>query len=309
MEKISVIATDDIDESGMAPLANHPRVDFIREIRPEPARLIEILRLAQAWIVRSETKITADWIAKAPHLRLIGRAGTGLDNIDAAAAAAGGIKVVNTPASNAIAACEHAFGLMLALARHIPQAHSDVRSGEWRKNRWMGTEVFGKTLGIIGLGRIGREMARRAAVFGMTVMAFDPNLKAEDAARVGAALTTLDALLEKSDFITLHAPALPQTKHIINREAFALMKSGARIINCSRGDLLDEDALIHALESGRLAGAALDVFSKEPLVNESPLRRMSNVILTPHLGASTQEAQKKAADGIARLALDFFGLN
>ncbi len=306
MEKLSVLVTDAIDRDGLEPLIQHPGIDTRFELKPAPETLERLLLNAQVWLVRSETKVTKEWIEKSPKLRLIGRAGVGVDNIDVEAAKIHGIAVVNAPDANTISACEHAFGLMIALSRHISQAHSDIKEGRWQKTKWMGMEMHGKTLGIIGFGRIGREMASRAVSFGMNVIASDPFLTSEHAHKAGVRFAPLKELLQTSDFVSLHTPLSKETRHLINAESLSLMKRGARLINCARGGLVDEKALAHALGSGHLSGAALDVFEKEPLPEDSPLRTLPSVLLTPHLGASTHEAQVKVAREIADKVLDFY---
>ena len=301
-----MLVTDAIDPEGLKPLEAHPDIDLRYEVGPTPEKLEKALEGVGAWLVRSETKVTAPWIEKARSLRLIGRAGVGVDNIDLKAATLRGIAVVNAPAANTIAACEHTMGLMLALSRNIPQADADVKGGKWQRAKWMGLELQGKTLGIVGLGRIGREVARRASAFGMRVLALDPFVTSEQAAQLGVTLAPdLKAVLGESDFVTLHAPGSDKTKGLINAETIPWLKNGARLINCARGELIDEAALAEALKSGKLAGAALDVFGKEPLPADSPLRGLSNLILTPHLGASTQEAQSKVATELAQSVIAF----
>jgi D-3-phosphoglycerate dehydrogenase / 2-oxoglutarate reductase len=305
-EKLKVLVTDAIDPEGLKPLEQHPDIDLRYEIAPSPEKLERALEGAGAWLVRSETKVTAPWIEKARALRLIGRAGVGVDNIDLKAATLRGIAVVNAPAANTIAACEHTFGLMLSLSRNIPQADADVKAGQWQRAKWMGLELQDKTLGVVGLGRIGREVSRRAIAFGMKVVAMDPFVTKDQAAELGVTLAAdLAALLGGSDFVTLHAPSSEKTKNLVNAQTLKLFKRGARLVNCARGELIDEAALAEALKSGQLAGAALDVFSKEPLNPESPLRGLPNLILTPHLGASTQEAQSKVALELALSVLAF----
>ncbi len=305
MAKLKVLVTDAIDPAGLRPLESRPDIELRYELAPPPEKLEKALQDAGAWLVRSETKVTKDWIAKAKALRLIGRAGVGVDNIDVPAATLRGIAVVNAPAANTVAACEHAFGLMLALARNVPQADAEVKAGRWQRAKWMGVELHGKTLGIVGLGRIGREMAKRALAFGMTVLGYDPFVSADSARELGAELCALDELLSRSDFITLHAPGSDKTRRLVDAAALAGVKRGARLINCARGELVDIEALASALKEGRLAGAALDVFEKEPLPQDSPLRGLPNVILTPHLGASTQEAQGKVATELAASVISF----
>ena len=306
MEKLKVLVTDAIDPEGLKPLESHPGIDLRYEVSPTPEKLEKALEGVGAWLVRSETKVTAPWIEKAKTLRLIGRAGVGVDNIDLKAATLRGIAVINAPAANTIAACEQAWALMLSLARNTAQADADVKAGNWKRAKWMGVELQGKTLGVVGFGRIGREVARRALVFGMRVIALDPFVTKEQAAEAGAQLANdLKDLLGQSDFVSLHAPGSDKTKGLINVDTLKHFKKGARLINCARGELVDEAALVEALKSGQLAGAALDVFAKEPLPPESPLRSLPNVILTPHLGASTQEAQSKVATELAQSVVAF----
>lgn len=305
MSKLKVLVTDAIDREGLKPLAAHPGVELRYELAPKPEVLEKLLEGVGAWLVRSETKVTADWIGKAPDLKLVGRAGVGVDNIDLEAATRRGVAVINAPAANTIAACEHTFGLMLALSRNIAQADADVKKGEWKRSKWMGTELHGKTLGVVGMGRIGREVAKRALAFGMKVIAFDPFVSDEQARDLGVSLFGLKEVLAHCDMLTLHAPSSDKTKRLLNAESLSWMKQGARVVNCARGELVDEAALVEALKSGRLAGAALDVFDKEPLPEGSPLRSAPNLILTPHLGASTSEAQSRVADELAQGVLAY----
>jgi D-3-phosphoglycerate dehydrogenase len=303
--KLKVLVTDAIDQEGLKPLAAHPQVDLRYELAPKPEALEKLLSGVGAWLVRSETKVTADWIAKARDLRLIGRAGVGVDNIDLNAATRSGIAVINAPAANTIAACEHTFGLMLALSRNISQADADVQKGEWKRAKWMGSELQGKTLGVVGLGRIGREVAKRAIAFGMKVVAFDPFVTAEQASELGVGQAELKDVLGQSDYVTLHAPSSDKTKKLVNAESIGWFKKGAKLVNCARGELVDEQALVDAIKSGRLSGAALDVFEKEPLPKESLLRGHPQIILTPHLGASTTEAQSRVAEELSAGVISF----
>jgi D-3-phosphoglycerate dehydrogenase len=306
VEKLKVLVTDAIDKEGLESLSSHAGIDLRYELAPAPEALEKLLKGVGAWLVRSETKVTKDWIGKAPDLRLIGRAGVGVDNIDIEAATLRGIAVVNAPAANTIAACEHTFGLMISLSRNIPQADADVKAGQWKRSKWMGTELQGKTLGVAGLGRIGREVAKRAIAFGMKVVAMDPFVSTEQAKELGVTpVATLKDLVAEADYITLHVPGSEKTKHLINSESLKWFKKGARLINCARGELIDDAALAEAVKSGQLAGAALDVFSKEPLPADSPLRGIPQIILTPHLGASTTEAQSKVASELAASVLAF----
>ncbi len=305
MPKLKVLVTDAIDPEGLKPLEKNSSIDLRYEVGPTPEKLEKALDGVGAWLVRSETKVTKDWIAKAKTLKLIGRAGVGVDNIDIQAATLRGIAVVNAPAANTIAACEHAFGLMLALARNIPQADADVKAGNWKRAKFMGVELMGKTLGVVGLGRIGREVSKRALACGMRVVAFDPFVSAEQAAELGVEVAPLDNVLSQADFLTLHAPGSDKTKHLLNADSIKKLKKGARIVNCARGELIEEKAFVDAIKSGHVAGAALDVFEKEPLAPESELRKLPQIILTPHLGASTAEAQSKVATELAESVLAF----
>jgi D-3-phosphoglycerate dehydrogenase / 2-oxoglutarate reductase len=305
MQKLKVLVTDAIDPEGLKPLEGHSGIDLRYEVGPTPEKLEKALDGVGAWLVRSETKVTKDWIGKAKALKLIGRAGVGVDNIDIQAATLRGIAVVNAPAANTIAACEHAVGLMLALARNIAQADADTKAGNWKRAKWMGVELQGKTLGVVGLGRIGREVAKRALSFGMRVVGFDPFVSAELAAELGVELGSIDKVFAEADFLTLHAPGSDKTKHLLNADSIKKLKKGVRIINCARGELIDEKALIEAVKSGHVGGAALDVFEKEPLAADSELRKHPQIILTPHLGASTAEAQSKVATELAESVIAF----
>lgn len=255
---------------------------------------------ADALIIRSATKADAALIAAATKLKVIARAGVGVDNVDLEAASAKGIAVMNTPAGNTVATAELAFGLMLALARHIPQAYDSMQAGKWDRKSFMGTELRGKTLGIIGFGRIGRAIAKRAAAFEMSVIAYDPYVTAAD----GVELVDLPTLYGRADYITLHSLVNDQTYHMINAESLAQMKRGVRIVNAARGALIDEAALAEAIKSGQVAGAALDVYEEEPPPAGHPLIGLAGVIDTPHLGASTEEAQVAVAIEAAELVVN-----
>jgi D-3-phosphoglycerate dehydrogenase len=244
-------------------------------------------------MVRSKPKVTKEMIKAGRKLKVIGRAGVGLDNIDVEAAKAAGIQVVNSPEASSISVAEHAIGLMIALLRHIPKAERSMREGKWERKNFMGNELYGKTIGLVGFGRIGREVALRAEAFGMKVLAYDPALTSEDTREYNANLVELDELLRKSDIVSLHVPALPSTKDLINPERLALMKPTAVLINTSRGHAVDEDALYAALKEKRILGAALDVYKNEP-PEGSPLLGLDNILLVPHLGANTDEAQINA---------------
>jgi D-3-phosphoglycerate dehydrogenase len=296
-EKKRVLVKEKISEQGIQTLQR----EFIVTYAPEMSReeLLSCIEGYQALIVRSATQVDEEVIQAGKRLEVIGRAGVGVDNIDVDAATKRGIMVINAPQSNIISAAEHTMALILALCRNIPEADSTLRSGVWDRGRFEGAELFHKTMGIIGLGRIGILVAHRCLAFGMRVIAYDPYISAERAQKEGVEMAdNLDELLAQADFITVHLPRTPETYHMISRREFAKMKEGVRIFNVARGGIIDEEALVEALESGKVAGAGLDVFEREPLT-ASPLFRMKNVIVTPHLGASTHEAQDRAGTMIA----------
>jgi D-3-phosphoglycerate dehydrogenase len=301
---VRVLVTEKLSEAGLELLHR----DFQVDVRPElaPEGLAEAIEPYDALIVRSQTQVTADVIAAGVHLKVIARAGIGLDNVDVEAATRRGVMVVNAPQSNIVSAAEHTMALLLAQARNIPQADRELKAGRWNRSAHQGVELQGKTLGIVGLGRIGALVAQRSAAFGTRVVAFDPYVPKERAKEMGIELMpTLEALLVQADFITVHLPRTTDTEGLIGERELALVKEGARLVNTSRGGIVDEAALAKAIEDGRLAGAALDVFAVEPTV-ESPLFELDNVVVTPHLGASTAEAQDKAGTSVAdmvRLAL------
>lgn len=267
--------------------------------------LLSALADASAILIRSATKVDQEAIAAAPHLKVIARAGVGLDNVDIKSATTAGVMVVNAPTSNIISAAELTVGHIISLSRFIPAAHASLAAGTWKRSKYTGVELYEKTVGIIGLGRIGALITARLQAFGMNVVAYDPYVTAARAQQLGVTLLTLDELLAQSDFITIHMPKTPETTGMISTDQFAIMKSTAFIVNVARGGLIDEDALYAALKSNRIAGAGLDVFVNEPPL-DSPLLSLENIILTPHLGASTDEAQEKAGVSVAksvRLAL------
>jgi len=261
--------------------------------------LEEIIGDFEGLAIRSGTKVTARLLEKATRLKVVGRAGTGVDNVDLDAATERGVCVMNTPGGNTVTTGEHAVAMMLSLARNIPQANASLKSGKWEKSRFQGTELCGKVLGILGLGRVGRIVAERARGLGMRVLTCDPFVTADQARKVGVEKSDLDGILSDSDFISIHVPKNKETQNLIRAENIARMKKGVRIINCSRGGIVNEEDLYEAIVSGHVAGAALDVFSKEPCT-ENPLFGLDKVIVTPHIGASTVEAQEKVAVAIAR---------
>ena len=279
-------------------------VDFQPALGKDKERLATVIGNYDGLAIRSATKVTAKILEWAKDLKVIGRAGIGVDNVDIPAATARGIIVMNTPFGNSITTAEHAISLMLALARQIPEADASTRAGKWEKNKFMGVEIFGKTLGVIGCGNIGSIVADRAIGLKMKVIAFDPFLSQERAADLGVEKVEIDDLFRRADFITLHAPLTDKTRNIVNAGAIKNMKRGVRIINCARGGLVDEGALYEALKNGQVAGAAFDVFVTEP-ATENPLFHLPNVVCTPHLGAATSEAQENVALQIAEQMSDY----
>jgi D-3-phosphoglycerate dehydrogenase len=272
-------------------------VDVITNLKPD--ELKARIKDYHALVVRSATKADAGLIAAADNLKVIGRAGTGVDNVDVPAATRRGIVVMNTPGGNTVTTAEHAVAMLVALARKIPQATASMKSGKWDKKKYEGTELTGKTLGILGVGNIGSVVASRAQGLRMNVISFDPYISEEQADKLGITLVTLDELYAKSDFLSIHVPLTAETRNLVNAEAIKKMKKGARVINCARGGIVDELALAEAIKAGHIAGAAFDVFSKEPPEADNPLIGLDEVILTPHLGASTYEAQENVALAIA----------
>jgi D-3-phosphoglycerate dehydrogenase len=298
---MKVLATDGTSPEGVAYIKSCAQLDIKPALKPE--ELLAIIGDYEALIVRSASQVTAQVIEAGKKLMVIGRAGVGIDNIDVNAATQRGIIVVNAPTGNTISAAEHTIGLMMSLARHIPQANASLKAGQWLKSKYTGIEVRNKTIGIIGLGNIGSAVARRAQGMEMKVIAFDPFVSAERAKQLMVTMVSLEELFKTSDFITIHTPLNATTKGIITEKEIALMKPSVRIINCARGGLIDEELLAKAITEKKIAGAALDVFSKEP-ITESPLFSKDNVVVTPHLGASTAEAQVTAARDVAEQIVD-----
>ena len=287
-----ILIADPIADEGVELLKSRAEVDI--KVGLKIQELLEVVGEYEALIVRSETKVTAEVIEAGKRLQVIARAGIGVDNIDVDAATSAGVAVVNAPTGNTVAAAEHTLALILALSRNIPFAHQSLKEGEWRRGAFMGIEVRNKTLGIIGLGRVGSEVARRALSFDMRLLAYDPFVAPDYARRMGVELLPLEEVLSESDFVTLHTPLTDGSRTLLGARELARMKPGARLINVARGELIDENALLVALQSGRLGGAALDVFSKEP-PGRNLLLEHPKVVATPHLGASTQEAQREVA--------------
>lgn len=302
---MKILVADKIAQSGIDYLRAQSDVEVLEAYGSTPEQLAALASDVDAIIVRSASSVTAEIIAAAPRLRAVGRAGVGVDNIDAEAATDRGIIVMNTPGGNTIATAELAFTHLLCSARPIPQANASMKSGEWNKKAFSkGAELFEKTLGILGLGRIGTEVAKRALAFKMRVLAYDPYLTKARAEQLGVEKVELDALFAAADFITVHMPKTEATENMLNADAFAKMKTGVRIVNCARGGLIDEADLAAAIASGKVAAAGLDVFSAEPLVDDSPLRGYDQVVLTPHLGASTVEAQENVGLEVAEIIVE-----
>ncbi|MEW6732904.1 MAG: phosphoglycerate dehydrogenase [Acidobacteriota bacterium] len=300
-----VLVCGNLSESGLKIFEQAKGIEIDRKPELNQEQLLNIIADYDGVVVRSDTRITAPVIAAGKRLKVIGRAGTGVDNIDVPAATQQGIVVMNTPGGNTITTGEHALALLVALARNIPQATASMKAGKWEKKKFSGVELFNKVLGIIGVGRIGGVVASRANGYGMRVIAYDPYLTREAAAKLNVELVSLDELYTRADFITIHTPLTAETRNLINKEALAKMKTGVRIINCARGGLIDETDLYDAIKAGKVAGAALDVFVEEPLPTNHPLLTLDEVICTPHLGASTVEAQVNVAVAIAEQVVDF----
>jgi D-3-phosphoglycerate dehydrogenase len=291
-----VLVADPVAEDGLALLRPRARVEVVTGDRPALERL---LPEADALLVRSETHVTAELLERAPRLRVIGRAGAGVDTIDVDNATARGIVVVNAPGGNSVAAAEHSLALMFALARRVATADASMKRGEWRRGAYVGSELSGKTLGLVGLGRVGSEVARRALGLDMHVLVYDPYVPEEHAHHLGLEPTELDLLLPTADIVSVHVPLTESTRGILNAARIASMKPGAFLINCARGGLVDEAALLDALDAGRLGGAGIDVYVQEPVAADDPLPRHPKVVATPHLGASTVEAQAQVATQVA----------
>ncbi|MBV9387320.1 MAG: phosphoglycerate dehydrogenase [Chroococcidiopsidaceae cyanobacterium CP_BM_ER_R8_30] len=297
-----VLVSDQIDQAGIDILSQVAQVDVKTGLSPE--ELVQIIPEYDALMIRSGTRVTQEIIEAGTQLKIIGRAGVGVDNVDVPAATRQGIVVVNSPEGNTIAAAEHALAMMLALSRHIPDANQSVKSGEWKRSSFIGAEVYKKTLGVVGLGKIGSHVATAAKAMGMKLLAYDPFISHERAEQLGCRLVEMDLLLQEADYITLHIPKTPETTHLIDKAALASMKPTARIINCARGGIVNEADLMEALQNHQIAGAALDVYETEPL-GDSPLKSLGKeVILTPHLGASTAEAQINVAIDVAEQIRD-----
>ncbi len=305
-EIMNVMICDPISPKGIALLRQCPEFQVtVLEKRLTEAELLPLVKDVDAMVVRSETKVNRKVIEAAPKLRVVGRAGVGVDNVDVEAATQRGIVVMNTPSGNTISTAELTFSMLMALARKIPQAHMSMKAGEWNRKAFQGSELYNKTLGILGMGRIGSEVARRAIAFGMGVLAYDPYLALSRAKAMQVELVELDELYSRSDFITVHMPATDETTGMVNTAAFAKMKKGVRVLNCARGGIIKESDLLEAIKSGQVGGAALDVYETEPPPADFPLRSLPQVIMTPHLGASTEEAQENVGIEVAEAITDY----
>lgn len=304
---INILISDPLSEDGIYPLRQETELDLNIDIKTglQPEELKAIIANYDVLLVRSQTKVTREIIEAADNLKLIGRAGVGVDNIDLNAATEKGIIVVNAPDGNTNSAAEHTTAMIFALSRHIPQAFVSLKEGRWDRKKYVGVELKNKTLGVIGFGRIGQEVAHRAKGNRMNVIAYDPFLTAEKAEKAGVDYGSVEDVAKVADFITVHTPLLDSTRHMINEDIFNVMKDGVRIVNCARGGIIDEDALYNAIESGKVAGAALDVMEEEPFVGNR-LLDLPQVIATPHLGASTIEAQESVAVDVSNDILSYF---
>jgi D-3-phosphoglycerate dehydrogenase len=300
-----VLVSDKLDPQGLEILEQAPGLTVVYEPGLKGDDLLAAVADVDGLVIRSGTQVTAEVIAAADKLKAIGRAGIGVDNVDVPAATARGIAVMNTPSGNNITTAEHAFALLISLARHIPQATASMKSGKWEKSRFTGMELYNRTFAVVGLGNIGRIVAKRAKAFGMKVTAHDPFLSGPAKARAEVELVSFDEMLTRADAISIHVPRTPETTGLLNDETFEKMRPGVLIINAARGGIVDEAALLRALESGRVGGAAMDVFAKEPPSPDDPLVQHEHVICTPHLGASTEQAQINVAIAVAEQVRDY----
>lgn len=300
----NVLISDPLSEEGIQPLRTAENINIVIDTGMKPEELVHRIAAFDALIVRSQTQVTRELISNASRLKIIARAGVGVDNIDLEAATEHGIIVVNAPNGNTNSAAEHTMAMIMSLSRNIPQAYHALKNNQWERKKYIGVELKDKTLGVIGLGRIGTEVSFRAKGQRMNVVAYDPFLTEEKADKMGIGYGTVNEVLQQADFITVHTPLLKETRHLINAEAFQLMKKGVQIVNCARGGIIDEEALYEAIISGKVAGAALDVFEEEPFL-DNKLLELPEVIATPHLGASTIEAQESVAIDASRDVVRF----
>lgn len=301
---MKILVADKISPKGVELFKAQPGYQVVEAYGSSPEQILELVKDVDAIAVRSETKVTAEVIAAAPKLKVVGRAGVGVDNVDIDAATERGVIVMNTPGGNTIATAELTFTHMLCGARPIAQANATMKAGGWDRKKYTGNELNGKTLGVCGLGRIGAEVSKRAQAFGMTVLAYDPFLTENRAQSLGLAKVDLNDIFTKADYITVHMPLNDETRGMIGTEAFAKMKNGVRVFNCARGGIIDEQALVEAVKSGKVAAAGLDVYVDEPLAKDHPLRSLDQVVLTPHLGASTEEAQESVGVEVAEQMIE-----
>ncbi|EFM09810.1 D-3-phosphoglycerate dehydrogenase [Paenibacillus curdlanolyticus YK9] len=298
-----VLVSDPISDLGIQQLVDAADVSVDKKPGLSEDELVAIIGEYDALLVRSQTRVTARIMDAGKQLKVVGRAGVGVDNIDLEAATQRGIIVINAPDGNTITTCEHTFAMMMAVARHIPQAYLKTVGGEWDRKSFLGVELRNKTLGVMGMGRIGSEVAKRAKAFGMNILGYDPFLTEERAAEMGIKLASVDDIVRNADFMTVHTPLTPETRHMISSKQFEVMKKGMRIVNCARGGIIDEQALVEAVDQGIVAGAAFDVFEVEPPAADHPFLTHPKIIVTPHLGASTVEAQENVAIDVSEQVL------
>lgn len=301
---MKVLICDKLDDNSLNKIRS-AGIDVTYKTGMTPDELIATLPGYDVMVIRSATKVKKDIIDAATNLKLVVRAGVGLDNVDVAHAKEKNVEVKNTPGVTTTSVAEHTIGLMIALARNIPQGCASIKDGRWDRKKYAGFELFGKTLGLIGMGRIGQETAKRAKAFGMNIIAYDPLIDPDIASKNDIELIELNEMLGKADYVSLHVPLTPETKHLINAETIAKMKKGARLINCARGGTVDEDALANAIKEGHIAGAAFDVFEKEPPEADNALLSLEQFICVPHLGASTAEGQARAGAEVANIVINF----
>ncbi|MGQ0507748.1 MAG: phosphoglycerate dehydrogenase, partial [Myxococcaceae bacterium] len=306
---MKVLVADDLSADGVEILKKGSGLSVDVKVGLKPPELKAIIGEYEALAVRSATKVNAEIIEAGKKLKVIGRAGVGVDNIDLDAANKRGVVVMNTPGGNTITVAELTIAMMMSISRHIPQATASIRNGKWEKKKFQGRELFNKTLGVIGIGNIGSVVVERCLAMKMKVIAYDPFISAEAAKRLGCDLVSIDDVYRQADYVSIHVPLTEQTKNLVNKDALAKMKKGAFLINCARGGIVDEEALAEALKSGHLGGAALDVFATEPVSPDNPLLKLDNFICTPHLGASTEEAQQNVATALAEQMVEYLCQN
>lgn len=303
---MKILVCDGLEKSGVEKLRSASGITVDERPDISADELLRVIGAYDALVVRSKSQVTSAVLEAGRNLKVVARAGTGVDNVDVPAATRGGVIVMNAAEGNTVTTAEHAVAMLMSLARQIPQATASMREGKWEKKKFLGVELLGKTLGIVGLGKIGRAVAQRATGLGMSVIGYDPYFTADATSNLGIEMVPLTDLFSRSDFVTVHTPLTDETRGIIGQSAFDKMKTGVRVINCARGGLIDESALVSAIKSGKVAGAALDVFEQEPPPKDNPLLAMEEVILTPHLGASTEEAQVGVARIVAEQLIEYF---